>query len=116
MKTRAKITQYGSKIWDTYWDSSTQKFEGSHHSLVNGVSCALTAASVTALNAHPGDWLRITFDNGVQYYRRYDDTAPEDDARCDFFNYYAEDLQMNAYGDFALVERMPNLASLAVAS
>jgi hypothetical protein len=102
-----KITQYGLSIkaggWDSYGDSGTDKFQGDHNNtILNGTSCALTASARDGLGAQRGDLLRITFDNGYKYYRRYDDTAPESDPRLDMFNAWAFDKQVPA--EFAAVE------------
>jgi hypothetical protein len=107
-----KITQYGLSAkaggWDTYGDSSTDKFEGDHGNMLqNGISCALTASAVAGLlrpDGSPilhGDYLQIVFENGFTYIRRWDDTAPESDPRLDMFNAYAFDKQMDAAGQFA---------------
>lgn len=115
-----KITQYGkgTKVggWDKYGDTNSNKFIGNRdNELINGVSCALTQMFALRILAKPGDWLQIVFPTGQVYLRRYDDTAPQAEYRCDFFNYYAFDEQMDNFGDTADV-RVLTFTSSAIAN
>jgi len=104
VSVRIKITQYGLSLkeggWDTYGDSSTDRFEGNANNVIyNSSSCALTASARDLLGAKEGDWLEIDFGHDQVYLRRYEDTAPETDPRLDMFNAWVEDKQIHQ--DFA---------------
>jgi hypothetical protein len=107
---KAEITQYGKGIkaggWDKYGDSYTDQFLGNLGTIYSGVSCAITKPVRLALNLVNGDWLKIVFPGGQVYYRRVDDEAPEDNARVDFFNYFAFDTQMDGLGDTAEITKV----------
>ena len=96
---KMKITQYGYSN-DPYMDSETRKGNGKYHHLERGVSCALTDSAKAALGAHGRCWVKIHFPAGGTQVRRFDDRAPEGDARCDLYNV---DGYESALGDYAEV-------------
>ena len=90
-----KTTRYGLSPkaggWDPYGDSETDQWlgDGKDGQTLTTASCALTTKAADILGAKPGDIIHIKWDNKTEQYRRYDDTAPEDEARVDlFYPYY----------------------------
>lgn len=88
---RMKSTRYGlsPKVggWDLDGDSLTDQWQGDGkdgHTLTTA-SCALTKGAAQTLGAREGDIIRIVWDDKTEQFRRYDDTAPEDEERVDLF-------------------------------
>lgn len=123
LKVIAKITQYGratkSGGWDIDGDTSTDSFLGNvGNTIYSGVDCAMSDSLRYALGNPPdGKWVRVTFNSkDAIYIRRIGDRAPEADKRCDFFNYWAFDQQMDHLGDYALVELLPDVPPLSTSA
>lgn len=107
---KIKVTQYGRSVkdggWDEYGDTFTDKFEGDHgNELIDETSCALTKSAQQMLQIKHGEWISIDFGNNIIEFRRYDDTAPENDPRIDLFNYNAF---VNGLPEFADVLKHEN--------
>lgn len=106
---RMQITQYGLSNakdgWDGVGDPGTDAFKGNADNvIINGVSCALSPSARVALgNVPDGKWLVVTFANGVVYRRQVTDSTSTQllNDRCDFFNAYAFDKQMDSFGGYA---------------
>jgi hypothetical protein len=102
-----RITRYGKSKeaggWDNYQDDGTDKLEGDHgNTLVDKVSCALTASARAALNISHGQWVFIQFSDGLFQCRRYDDTAPEENERVDLF-YEFHDEELSELADVTVI-------------
>lgn len=98
---KMKITQYGYAN-DPYMDSETKKGNGAYHKLEKGISCALTDSAKSALGATKRCWVRISFPSGGSIVRRYDDRAPEADARCDLYMPEGFDYGIADYADVSV--------------
>lgn len=105
---RVKITQYGlskkAHGWDGVGDSGTDAWLGNHgNKLIDGFSCALTERAQELLGCVAGALILITFDDGTTQVRRFDDRAPEADARLDMFNAYRMRPQGSDYAEVSLL-------------
>jgi len=105
---RIKTTRYGLSVkagyWDTYGDSSTDNFlgDGKDGHTLTTASCALTRGAANLLGIKEGAIIRIVWDDKTEQFRRYDDTAPEDEPRVDLFYPYA-DHPLPDFGDVTVV-------------
>lgn len=90
---RIQITQYGKSLksggWDPDGDSDSDAKIGNRNNRLDENSCALTATARNELKSYPGAQLKVDFGNGTVLTKFDDDTAPEDNARLDVFNYDA---------------------------
>lgn len=102
---RIKTTRYGlsPKVggWDPYGDSYTDQWlgDGKDGHTLTTASCALTKSAANALGARPGDIIRVIWDNRTETFRRYDDTAPEDEMRVDLFYPWKDNLEQPDFGE-----------------
>ena len=84
-----QLTSYGKSIsaggWDPYGDPETDAGNGDWGLKLTPNACALTDSAALALNAHPGDWVKINLGEGVSMSRQYLDRAPEENMRCDCY-------------------------------
>jgi len=105
---KIKTTRYGLSTkaggWDPYGDSSTDQWLGDHGNTLTTASCALTRGAAQLLGARRGDIIRIVWGPKLEAFRRYDDTAPEDEPRVDLF-YPFQDNPLQP--DFAEVSVFP---------
>lgn len=90
---RIQITQYGKSLksggWDPYGDDESDEKIGNRNNKLTDASCALTKDARNILKSYPGAKLTVDFCNGTVLTKFDDDTAPEDNARLDVFNYDA---------------------------
>ncbi len=101
---KMKITQYGYAS-DPYMDSYTKRGLGAYHKLVPHISCALTDSAKHALGAHHGSWIKIHFQSGGSFVRRYDDRAPEGDHRVDLYNPAGFNRALGDYAEVSLTSQ-----------
>ena len=102
-----RITQYGYND-DPYMDSKTERRIGGWDNVLNAESCALTDAAVKLLEltqANRGAKLQVVFTNGATIFRRWDDRAPEANARLDLYQPQGFDKSLP---DFATVTVVPD--------
>jgi hypothetical protein len=105
---RMRITQYGYAD-DATPDSNTEAGRGAFHSLDPDVSIALTKSAQKALGAKPGDWIKIEFKSGGTQVRRFDDRAPEKQARVDLYNPRGFVKGLDDYANVSVVPRTPDM-------
>lgn len=99
---KIKITQYGYES-DPYMDSNTAHKIGMADNTLDSGSCALTKVAQGLLGATLFKVVRIDFGNGLVQYRRFDDRAPETEARIDLYNPKGFDKSLPDFADVTLV-------------
>jgi hypothetical protein len=101
---RTRITQYAYP-GDPTPDKDTAAGRGAFHHLEPGVSVALTDSAAKYLGVKHGDWLKITWADGGTQVRRYDDRAPEKEARVDLYNPRGKDDSLADYANVTKISR-----------
>jgi hypothetical protein len=105
---RIKTTRYGLSPrvggWDDPGDYYTDQWlgDGKDGHTLTTASCALTKSAADLLGARPGDIIHIVWNDKYETFRRYDDTAPEDDPRVDVFYPYMDAKMQPDFGEVSV--------------